>query len=243
MLNYYFGNLFFVHAAELLAAMAGSYYLTKKPNTQIAVKMFVYFLWITFFVEIIGLYATYAYLTNYKDLGFLKDSPFKSNHWLYNIYGVLSYLIYFLFFALHLRRKKFRKIILSLTVFFAVTGTINLILSDSFFNAFSAYSHITGTIIMILCISAYYYELLTSERILYFYKNVAFYISIGALIFHVVSTPLFIYSKYFTRQSPEFILVYEVVLKSANFFLYGIIMLGFIWCSGRIQRVLKPERM
>lgn len=238
MLEYYLNNLFPVNFAELLAAFAGTYYLTKNPKAGTAVRIFVYFLWFTLLVEIIGLYTAYAYFTNYRGVEFLKGSLFESNHWLFNIYQIFSYLIYFLFFILHLKLEKYRKILVYFTAFFVVTAILNLIFSGIFFNAFSAYTHIIGTVILILCISAYYYELLSSDRILYFYKNVEFYISIGALIFHVVTTPLFIYSKYFKLQNPDFLSVYFFILKSVNFFLYGIIILGFLVCTFRRKKVV-----
>jgi len=238
LLEYYLENLFLVHLVELLAAITGTFYLISKPKANRAIKLFVSFLWITFFIEVTGLYATYFYFTGYKNFEFLRDSPFERNFWLYNIFNVFSYFIYFIFFILHLKAEKIRKILTILAVFFVFTAILNLIFSGIFFTAFSAYTHINGTIFLILCISAYYYELLTSYRILNFYKNVEFYISIGALIFHVVTTPLFIYSKYIKLQNPEFIAIYEVVLRSVNFFLYGIIILGFLMSTLRRKKVV-----
>lgn len=238
MLDYYLEDLLPVHLAEFLAAISGSYYLAKHPGAKPATKLFVYFLWITFWVEIIGLYTTYAYFTNYKNLEFLENSPFERNYWLYNIYNIFSYLTYFTFFILNLESKKLKRALIVLAFFFAGTATINLIFSGIFFMAFSAYTHIIGTIIILLCISAYYYEMLSSERILKFYKDLVFYISVGALVFHLSSTPLFIYSKYFTMQSPDFVDLYGLTLKTVNLLLYGIIILGFIVCAPRRQKAV-----
>lgn len=231
MLEYYLKNLFLIHLVELLAAFSGTYYLAINPKAKLAVRLFVYFLWFIFLIEVTGLYSTYFYFNGYENFEFLENSPFVSNYWLYNIFNIFSYCTYFSFFILNLNLEKNRRILIFLTASFVFTAILNLIFSDIFFIAFSGYTHIIGTIILILCISAYYYELLTSDRILNFHTSIEFYISIGALIFHVVSTPLFIYSKYFKLQNPDFITVYDGVLNSVNFFLYGIIIMGFLISS------------
>ena len=200
MLEYYFETSFIGHFVEFLAAVSGTYYLFKTPNAQKIIRLFVYFLWLTVFVETIGLYAAYAYFTDYKNLEFIRDSPFERNYWLYNSFHVLSFGMYFFFFILHLNSAKIRRI-LTLTVFiFQVTVILDLFYSGFFFIAYSAYASVGGTLIMVICIMAYYYEMLISDKILHFYKNLVFYVSIGVLIWNLMVTPLFIYSKYFTLQ-------------------------------------------
>lgn len=230
LLDYYLREIFLGHFFELLAAVGGSYYLIKVPDVKTITKIFVYFLWFILFVEIIGLYALFNYF-NYSYFEFLIGTPFEDNYWLYNSLHVVSYMVYFYFFIEQLKTNRIRKYLTFMAWFFFATSILFLVFSGVFFVNYSFYSIIVGTIILILCIAAYYYQMLTSDTILSFQKNPAFYISIGALIWHVVVTPLLIYGKYYSTTSPEFIKMYGLILGSANMFLYGIFFFGFIICS------------
>lgn len=80
---------------------------------------------------------------------------------------------------------------------------------------------------------AYYYEMLKSDKILNFYKNLAFYVSVGVLIRYLVVTPIFIYSKYYTNASPDFVEMYGLIIIVSNVFMYGMFITGFIISAGR----------
>ncbi|CAM4017631.1 hypothetical protein [Gillisia limnaea] len=231
MLEYYLEDLFIGHFVELLAALAGTYYLFKTPHPKSIIRLFVYFLWLTVFVEMVGLYAVYAYFTDYKGLEFLRNSPFERNYWLYNSYYLVSFTTYFFFFILHLNSAKIRRILTFTALFFGITVIINLVFSKIFFIGYSAYTSVSGTLILIICIMAYYYEMLKSDKILNFYKNLVFYVSVGGLIWHLVVTPLFIYSKYFTTASPDFVALHGLIIFLSNVFMYGMFILGFIISS------------
>lgn len=233
MLEYYLETSFAGHLVEFLAAVAGSYYLFKTPHTQKIIRLFVYFLWLTVFVEIVGLYTVYAYFSDYKNLEFLRDSPFERNYWLYNSFNVLSSTMYFFLFILQLKSFKVRRVLTLVVFIFQVTVIIDLIYSGIFFIAYSAYASVGGTLIMVICIMAYYYEMLKSDKILHFYKNLVFYVSIGVLIWYLVVTPLFIYSKYFTMASPDFVEMYGLIIIVSNVFMYGMFITGFIISAGR----------
>ena len=228
MLEYYLETIFIGHLIEFIAALAGAYFLLKTPNTENITRLFVYFLWLTVFVEVFGLYSVYAYFSDYKNLEFLKDSPFERNYWLYNSFHVLSFIMYFFFFIFQLNSVKIRRILTFIAVVFTITEIVNLIFSGIFFIAFSAYASVVGTLILIICILAYYYEMLKSNKILGFYKNLAFYVSVGVSIRYLVVTPLFIYSKYFTTASPDFVDLYGLIIIVSNVFMYGMFIIGFI---------------
>ncbi len=231
LLNYFFEHFFAEHLLEFFAAVAGSIYLWQIPEVKKITRFFVYFLWMTFFIDLSGFYTTYAYLTGYENLEFIRNTPFERNFWLYNSYKVLAFMVFFFFFIFQLNSKKFRKILTFIALCFGITAVINLLFSGVFFTAFSAYTYILGTVILILCITTWYYEILTSDEILVFYKNLAFYISVGALAWHVAVTPLFIYSRYFTMQSPEFVSLHSLILKIANIFMYTCFTISFLICS------------
>lgn len=233
MLDFIIENLLLVFLLEVSAAIAGSYYLKKRKDPEIENRLLVYYLWLVVFVEFIGIYPLYGYFTDYSTLPFIKDSVFERNFWWYNSFAIVKYVVFFIYFMRQLQSPQMKKILFYLTGFYIVTSILNLMFSGVFFVAYSAYSSILGTLFLVLIIFLYYLEVLKSNRILHFYKKIPFYISIGVLIWHLVVTPLFIYNHYFSLQSPAFVALHAGILRFANVFLYGIIILSFLVCTQR----------
>lgn len=231
MLEYFFNNFFIGYLFEFLAAICGTIYVFKKPFARKIIKIFVFFLWATLFIDLAGLYTVYAYFTGYEKFSFIKGTVFQRNFWLQNSFRVVTYLIFFIFFIRILPNEKLRKVFKVLVVLFTITSVLNLVFSGIFFLAFSAYSEITGTLLLMLVIAAYYYELLNSDKILKSHKLLVFYISVGVLIWHLVMTPLFIYSNYFFKENPQFISMHAMILQWSNIFMYSCFTLGFLICS------------
>jgi len=214
---------------EVLAAIAGSLYITKYRADQFS-RYFVYFLWFTAFVDIISGWVPSLVLDT-ESFSFLKDTIFANNQWMYNTYDLVSFSIYLLFFINFIKARRIKKIGVYILVFYIITSILNLIFSGVFFKAPSMYNLILGTILLLLFIIYYYFEVLQSDQILDFYKVIAFYISIGALVFHIVVNPVFIYGEYYkNHKSPEFVQIYRIILTAANIFMYTCYTLGFIIC-------------
>lgn len=220
---------------EFGAALAGTYYLNQITQPPLELKVFVYYLWLIVVVEILGLYTVYAYFASNAFSDFIEETPFRRNYWLYNTFNLISYLVFFQYFIRQLRSLLLTRIFKTLGLLFFITATFNLVFSGIFFEAYSAYTSILGTLILVLLILLYSYELLRSYRILEFYKDISFYISIGAMVWHLCATPLFIYSKYFSLQSPDFVFLHTWVLRLANIVLYGAMIIGFIICSQNLK--------
>lgn len=239
MWNYFLENSLLSYSIELMAALAGSFYLSRVPEADKMVRLFVYYLWLTLFVEILGFYAAFAYFNNYEILWFIKDTGFERNFWLYNSFKVVTFLMYFLLFYSQLNNERVKRFFYTVFLLFTIISVINYIVSDVFFRAYAAFTPVTGTIILMLIIAAYYFEMLKSDRILNFYRSVVFYISVGSLFWHLVVTPLFIYSHYFSMDSPAFVSLHALLLKLANIFMYTCFTIGFLVCSRRKNSYLS----
>ncbi|HET7361312.1 MAG TPA: hypothetical protein VFI78_05195 [Salinimicrobium sp.] len=219
-----------INLLEFLAAISGTYYVSKTRKKTI-VRKFVWFLWLTVFVEIVANYASVAYYSDYTYFSFVENTPFEANYWLYNIYSIIAFGVYITFFTVYLKNPRLRKILHTATLIYLIAAVINLFLSDEFFKAYAIFTFFAGTVLVTFSIGAYYFELLRSDRILNFYKLVPFYISVGALVYHLAFVPLVIYSRYFNAENPEFIEIYMNILLGINYFLYSIYILGFLICS------------
>ncbi|WP_438424282.1 hypothetical protein [Aquimarina macrocephali] len=214
---------------ELMAAIAGSFYIRKCRGDRFS-RYFVYFLWLTLFVELFG---TIPALIYYGDLfPSLKGTFLEKNHWLYNIFFIYNFSFYIYYFCLNYKTEKLKVFMKALMVAYVLGAIVNLIFSDIYFIGISPFTYIVGTILLFVGGILYLYEILQSDKILTFYKTIPFYIAVGSVIFHLVVTPLFIYSKFYhMEKSPEFVDVRKIILNSAIIFMYTCYTIGFIVCS------------
>ncbi len=93
-LDYYIKYKIYInHIFELLAALAGSYYLFKNENTPTRFKFFAWYLWFVLIADIFGFYAVWNYFDDYQTFPWLKDSPFANNEWYFNSLIVITYVV------------------------------------------------------------------------------------------------------------------------------------------------------
>lgn len=215
-----------INLLELVAFVIAVFYYRKKkskPNYYLTI-----FLGITFLVESL---SWYTFFIEDGFLHFLEGTPFETNYWLANIYSLFSYLFYINYFRLHMVSKSSRMLIYRISIFFLVFGMVEIFFSQGFFVRAMPFSDILGTLLVFLSIGIYYLELLKSDQILLVHKSLPFYVSVGALIFHLITTPFFIYSSYYSKSiDPGFAELYKQAILGANYLLYSIYIIGFLIC-------------
>ncbi len=222
---------------EFIAALFGIVYI-RRYRVDNSIRYFVYFLWINFAVELFG--ELPKIIDQYDQLQFLKSTFLEENAWLYNIYTIISYWFYISFFKWNVKTKKFTFILNILMYLFLLVSITNLIVTDVFFKIHSALPMIPGTLIVVISVFFYFFEMLKSEKVLEFNKDLIFYIAIGALVFYLCAPPLFIYSGYYSNQiSTEFVKIRQIILYSTIIFMYTCYTLGFIICI--FHRKLYPK--
>lgn len=211
---------------EIMAAIFGSYYISKNPDSVI--KIFVYYLWITVCVEIMGLYG-YLLLNNYDMEWYvkLKNSPFCSNYWLYNIYEFLAIGFIGLFYFNLMTSKIFKNSIRVIFIAYTIFAFSFFTFTDAFFIKSLPYSFIFRTVSISVYLIFYFVELMRSEEFLNFYKLPSFYISIALLIWYLSVTPLFIFDSYFHAMNSKFVEFRAKFLLFINIFTYLCITFGF----------------
>ena len=211
---------------EIIAFLTGIFYYRK--NKSRPTFYLVWFLGITVFSE---LFSWYTYFVESGFLSFLNETPFKSNYWLGNLYSIISYLFYINYFKWFMSAKSSVIILNRVSILFLVASILEIIFYGGFFIKLMPISTILGTLFVFLSIALYYMELLKSDQILQVQKTLPFYISVGALIFHLCTTPLFLYSSYFSNSiDPGFVSLYKQVIFGSNYLLYSIYIAGFLIC-------------
>ncbi len=214
---------------ELISAIAGSLYISKYREDKNS-RYFVWFLWITFAVELFGTIPSLIY---YFDLfPSLKGTFLESNDWLFNVFFIFNFCFYVYYFSLNYKTKKLKNFMIYLAVIYALGSVVNLLLTDVYFNSISSFTYTVGTILLFFGGILYLFEMLQSDNILVFYRTIPFYIAIGSMIFHLAVTPLFIYDKYYVlEKNPELVKVSRLIFNTAIIFLYSCYTIGFVVCN------------
>lgn len=221
-------NDFVFHIIELIAALSGSYYYLKTKDQS--VRPFIWFLWVIVFVETFGMYG-YILLNNYDNEIFIwiKNSVFCRNTWLYNIYDLSTLFFLGLFFKRILKNNVSKKLVNFIIVFITCSTILYFCLSGNFFRASIPYDFLMQTLAIFTFVMLYYYELLNSDKILFFYKSPIFYLSSGVLLWHLSVSPLFIFDGYFYEINKDFIEFQTLYLLIANILLYSCYTFGFLY--------------
>lgn len=214
---------------ELLAAIAGTYYLSKTPDLKSS-KLLVLFLWLIVLVELIGTYPAIAYFTEYSYLS-VKGTFFEENYWLYNPFIILSFAFYVYYFRSYIKKGLWRKTFNYLIVSYVVFSILNLMVSDIYLKGFSKFSTIVGSLLVFSTVVVFYFEILKTDAILNLKRFLPLYISVGILVFNFCITPIDIFSEYFESKNHFYVRFKANIYLFANIFLYSTYIIGFIICS------------
>lgn len=232
-LNDYLINVIPVNILELLAAIAGTYYLRRIPFHSTLTKYFVWYLWLTFFIEVFAAYAPIGYYSNYTYFSIVKDTHFYKTYWLYNPFYILTFAFYPIYFSTYLINKKLIVGIKIATIIYIVSAIISLFIGDTFFEEDSKFVNLAGSMLMFFSIASFYFDLLRSNLILNLKYFLPLYISIGLLIFYICVTPLSVLSRYFNAENGIFVRFQVLVVLISNILMYTTFIIGFMICSNK----------
>ena len=228
-------------SVELIAAVSGTLYLKKNKNSVL--KIFVYYLWLTFIVELIGEYS--EIMQNNYDYDWyisFKNSVFCSNSWMYNIYSFLAIGMIGVFYSSMMSTNLAKIIIRAVIVIYSLSVLIFFTTTDAFFYMKLPYDLILGTIIICIYVILYFIELMRNDEILEFYKLPSFYVSIGLMLWYICVMPLFIYDEYFKAINTNFVKFRYLLLLIINIFTYLCYAFGF-WYALYSNKQLKRKRL
>lgn len=216
-------------SVELIAALAGTFYL--KKNKYSVLKIFVFYLWLTFFVELIAEYAGFM-RNNYDYQWFIniKNSVFCTNTWLYNIYSFFTIGLLGVFYSGLLSKQSLKILIRAIVIFYSLFSILYYTFTNAFFVIGLPFDDILASVIVSIYVICYFIELINSEYILKYYKLPSFYISVALLLWYLSVTPLFIFNGYFREVNTDFVIFRYLLLLFINICTYLFIAFGF-WYS------------
>lgn len=216
-----------IYPLEIITFLLSIYFYKKNKSKE--VFFIVLYLGFTLLVETIGKYT--SFINDFEFLNGLKGTNFEKNYWLYNIYIPISYLFYITYFKWQLSSVNIVKILNFVSLLYILLSILYQIFLGDFFNSYSLFTLIAGTILVLISVSLYYLELLKGDNILEIKHSLPFYISIGALFFYLCASPILIYSLYYSNSNnPGFVKIYLFILSLSNFILYSSFIFGFLIC-------------
>ncbi|WP_452224591.1 hypothetical protein [Lacinutrix chionoecetis] len=185
-------------------------------------------------IEVIGSYTLY-----YDKFDFLEpvyNSKFRKNYWWFTIaYDIFVVILFSIFYQKIIATPRFKTILKITTLAFTVFSIGYIIHNiDALFIQLLPVIQIGGALIILLCFVLYFIELLLHNRIMYFYKSLYFYITIGIFLWWIIITPLTFYDLYFSNADWNFIFLQWQIFLFANFIMYTTFVIGLI--------VSKPEQ-
>lgn len=166
---------------QFLAAIIASFYFYKYRGSFL--KYFLWFLWITVFVEVL------AYTIK-------KFNLVNSNALVYNIYCIIAFLFLFQLYIKAINDQNKKRILRIASISYIIV----LIVAGFFENYLvepQTISYVFAELVLILGIGLYLVEILKSEKALYANKSLLFWISLGLLLFSVGTIPFTIVMSYY----------------------------------------------
>jgi len=215
----------------LAAALTGTRYLRLRPKELKAEVILVLFLWITFIVEAIGAVVPIAKYTGYRVFGFIEDTVFEENAWVYNPFMIMSYLVYAYYIRSHVKKGTWKKLLYYAAIVFAISSMIFIFWNNIYFEMLSLFTIFTGTLLITITCFRFFMELLRSDKILSLRLYLPFYIAIGVLMFNLCITPLIIYASYFSAGNDLYIKLHSYIVLFSNLFMYSCFIIGFLICK------------
>ena len=202
-----------LHAMESVAFMTGIILYKKVKST--CFKWFVFYLGFIILAEIIGKIVRLIHVDNQFMYSYIViPIEFIFFHWLYYQYSTI--------------KDRMRiKVSLLLYIF-------SLFIEEVFFQEsqkflFLSFSYSIGNAVLLFIVFQYFFKLINSERILYFYQEHLFWISCGLLLFYLGTSPYYGLYNYLKNNHLDILYGYAYVMYFLNCSMYLLFAASFIW--------------
>lgn len=215
---------------EIIAAIVGTYYLVNNKVKGVD-KLIVYFLWLVIVFESYGFMVGFAKHTKYEYFGFLEDTFFQNSKWAYNIFRVLTSVLFITYFLNFIKSHRERIIIQIFTLGYIILALIIYSDSETLQLPVEPIVLITGSLLVFITILLFFLNLLKSDKIINLRTYFPFYVALGYLFFIIFTTPIDIYVNYYKIIINEtYVILRASIYLFINLFLYSTLTLGFIVC-------------
>lgn len=215
---------------EIIAAIVGTYYLVNKKVKGVD-KWIVYYLWLVIIFESYGFMVGFAKHTEYEFFGFLEGTFFQNGNWAYNVFRVISSVLFITYFLNFIRSHRERILIQIFTLGYIILALVKYSDVETLQLRIEPIILITSSLLVFMTILLFFLNLLKSDKIIDLKRYFPFYVALGYLLFLITTTPIDIYINYYKIIINEmYVILRASIYLFINLFLYSILTLGFILC-------------
>lgn len=202
--------------SEITAAITATIFYFKYKESP--VKFILMFLWLIVFNEQMGDYMGRNKIWLYQD---------NYNYWIYNVIRPFKTLLIFFIYFKTLKTKMYVLWIKRFMIIYCIIYPINILFIQDFFTNIQSNTMVLGALFTVICTIFYFIELLRSEKIIVFHKQLLFWISIGLLIFYSGTIPLILAHEYYAHFN--YIHSIFLIIYILGIVMYLLFSFGFIW--------------
>ncbi len=201
-----------IYILEIVTAVLSTFFTWQEKRWSLA-RILSYFMWITVFVETIGIYT---YFLDLEALKFIKETKFRRNFWWYNSFYIVSYSFYTFWIIKNIKNILYKKILNFSILIYVISAIVNFLILDIYFKGISLYMDGSGMLLFLIA------------TLLFNKYDLATYVILGSIFFNAMTFPLTIFTdQYSLSINPIFVETHRVIIALANYFLYITFIIGF----------------
>jgi hypothetical protein len=160
------------------------------------------------------------------------------NLYIYNFLTLIEFNMLFFFYKGISHEKLTKKIINASSFIFNITylsSTGYYIYSSSFKDTYNSITTAVGSILIAIVLFLFFRELLLSNKVLNFKKELSFWITLGLLVYYLGSTPVTSLLNFLNERSIITIENFTVIQFSLGSFMHACFIFGILWSYKRVK--------
>jgi len=162
----------------------------------------------------------------------------QGNIYVYNFLTLVEFNMLFLFYKGVSHQKLTKKVIQYGSLIFNlsyVASTGYYIYQSSFFRAYNSIATAVGSILIAIVLFLFFRELLLSDKVLNFKKELTFWITLGFLVYYLGSTPVISLLNFLSKRSIIELGNATTIQFFLGAFMHGCLIFGILWSHKRVK--------
>ena len=181
-------------------------------DTNVVLKTFPLFLFITLFVEI---FATYT------------ANKTGSNHLIYSIFTTCLFLYFYFFYYHNIQSKGLKKAIMFFAIVYPILALVNIFFIQGK-DHFHTYTFVLGSIFLIILCLSYLRQLIINPAISTVIYKPQFWITLSLLLFYSVDILFTASINSLTAKNNNLAYSFVRVMRYLNYTMYLVMIIGFL---------------
>ena len=183
---------------------------------------FIYFILFTFIIDKLSYINRNIQFITFKDTGEVNNNP------IINFYVILAFIFSILFYRIHFKNKKIKKLInYFLFLYLAFVFYELSYIKKDFLNTFLAEIVVFGSILFSIILLMFLIEMIKNRKIINnIEKSFIFWVSIGCLLFYLGIIPIMV-----ILDSLQFDRIFKTIFVILNIVTHSCFVIGYIWSN------------